>query len=242
MREIAVIGACLIGTSVLLAAPIASAAYVDFEDTGASAAGQTSWVAPTATTDGVTVTVSSAPSGTAISYEVGDGFGVTEDCGSTRKCAGYEWDEIEKKEQLTVQFDSAVVLSSISLTDLFNENGYLETGTIDLYSGDGTLLKSVAVIADEGQFLNSSNGLLDVVTDVQGLTVTKIVFTAPGKAYEDGLQTNKEFSVAKIAFEKATGVPELDPRSAAGGISLAACGLLIALGRRRSDTMPTATG
>jgi hypothetical protein len=212
----------LAGATVLLAAPSAFAAYVDFTEVAdLSVNGEDSWSYDTV--DGVTVTVTAMPdepvNATSLYWDSDDGFGVNG--------WSYEDDEIEGFESLEIRFtDTAsseaveVQVDELYLTDLFNEHGYLETGTATLDNG------SIDIEADPNEILGSgSNGELTLAV---AEATTSITLKAPG--WHDG--KNEEYSIAGLSFS-TTAVPELDPSAAGGGLAFLASFLLVATGRRR---------
>jgi hypothetical protein len=174
---------------VLLLAGTAAAATVDFRDAAifggpGGANYKTTFSAPA---DGYTVTLTAMPFGARLYWDSTDGMGVR---------YSYEGDEIESIERLKIGFSTPVYLSSLLLTDLFNE-GYLERGSYQL-NGTGSWTSFEAL---SSQTPSSSNGELTLLfaPDTQ---VTSIMFRAPG--YLPTLNQRHEFSVAAI---EATAVP-----------------------------------
>ena len=160
---------------VLLLAGSAAASTVDFrnETTFGGALNQTSFF------DGNTITVTAMPNGARLWWDSTDGFGVQ---------YGYEKDEIESVERLKIGFSTPVHLSSVLITDLFNE-GYLERGSYQLNeSGNWIYFSALA-----SQTPSSSNGELTVPID-PNVWVNSITFRAPGQL----LFQAHEFSVAAI--------------------------------------------
>ena len=102
----------------------------------------------------------------------------------------YESDEIEGRERLKIGFSTPMYLSSVWLTDLFNE-GYLERGSYRL-NGTGSWISFSALST---QTPSSSNGELKLSLD-PNTQVTSIMFRAPG--YLPFLNQRHEFSVAAI--------------------------------------------
>lgn len=160
--------------------------------------------------DGVTVTFAANPSPGTLYHDTEDGLGVRLD---------YETDEIEGVELLVVSFSEPVLLEELYITDLYNEQGYLENGFYDL-NGTSTF---TAFGAEPDQLRFTTNG--DKTLAI-GSVVTSFALRAPGLM--DG--QNHDFSLGGFAFSNATPVPE--PSS----LSLFALGAL-AIGtaiRRRS--------
>ena len=168
----------------LLLVETAGAATVNFRDatTFGGALNQPSF---SASVDGYTITVTAKPKGALLWWDSTDGFGVQ---------YGYEADEIESMERLKIKFSTPVYLSSVLITDLFNE-GYLELGFYRL-NGSGKWIK---FSADPSQTPSTSNGELMLLLD-PNVPVTSILFRAPGR-WRHG---DHEFSVAAI---EATAVP-----------------------------------
>jgi len=129
--------------------------------------------------DGGTITVTATPIGARLWWDSTDGLGVQ---------YSYERDEIESLERLRVGFSNPVYLSSILVTDLFNE-GYLEQGSYQL-NGSGNW---VTFSANPAQIPGSTNGELTLTLGSNPL-VSSILFRAPGQVFN---QTH-EFSVARI--------------------------------------------
>ena len=107
----------------------------------------------------------------------------------------YENDEIEGRERLRIAFSTPVYLSSVLLTDLFNE-GYLERGFYRL-NGTGDWIRFKA---DPGQ-TPGTNGELELLFD-SSVIVNSIAFRAPGLL--PLRDQSHEFSVAAI---QANAVP-----------------------------------
>jgi hypothetical protein len=164
----------------LLIAGPAAASTIDFRDAAFSGANyQASFSAPV---DGYTVTLRALPNGAKLYWDSTDGMGVR---------YSYEADEIEGIERLRIRFSTPVYLTSVLLTDLFNENGYLERGSYRLNAtGSWTRFK-----ADPGQTLGSTNGELELLFDPETI-ITSIAFRAPG--WLPLRNQNHEFSVAAM--------------------------------------------
>jgi len=131
----------------------------------------------------------------------------------------YENDEVESVERLRIQFSTPVYVSSILVTDLFNE-GYLERGSYQL-NGTGGWVNFFAL---PGQTPSSSNGELTLLLD-STVPISSILFRAPGQL--PFLNQKHEFSVAVIEAV-ATPLP--------AAVWLLGSGLvgLVALRRRRA--------
>ena len=135
-----------------------------------------------------------------------DGFGVKTG----------EIDEIERPEFLVVRFLNADdpggpgnwhyikhMLSELNITNLFNENGYLERGaykfTVNEVDGDW-----VAFLADAGQVPGSTNGVLALPVPTPPHSdeyADYITFTAPEPGYTIPNGQNFEFSLAGLNAE-----------------------------------------
>lgn len=171
--------------AVLLAAGTATASTVDFRTAAFSGAMNQ----PTygAGIDGNTITLTALPTGARLWWDSTDGLGVR---------YSYENDEIEGIEQLRIGFATPVHLSSVLLTDLFNENGYLERGSYQL-NGTGAWM-SFQALPDQ---IPGTNGELTLLID-SSVPVSSITFRAPG--WLPLLNQRHEFSVAAI---ETTAVP-----------------------------------
>ncbi|HET6466493.1 MAG TPA: hypothetical protein VFH55_12865, partial [Nitrospiria bacterium] len=135
-----------------------------------------------------------------------DGFGVKTG----------ELDEIERPEFLVVRFLNAAdpggpgnwhyvkhQLSQINITNLFNENGYLERGAykFTLNEVDGSW---IAFLADTSQVLGSTNGVLNLPVPTPPHSdelADFITFTAPEPGYTIPSGENFEFSLAGLNAE-----------------------------------------
>jgi hypothetical protein len=164
----------------LLLAGTAGAATVDFRN-GATFGGAFNQPFFSASVDEYTITITAAPTGARLWWDSTDGLGVQ---------YRYERDEIESVERLRIGFSTPVHLSSILVTDLFNE-GYLERGSYQL-NGTGNWIQFSAL---PGQTPSTSNGELTLVLD-PSVPVSSILFRAPGRI--PSLNQNHEFSVARI--------------------------------------------
>ena len=176
---------------ILLLSTGASASYIDFTDSGPSpipdfspALGQTSFPI---TIDGVklTFTPGTNPPDTVnpptLWWDSTDGFGVQ---------YGYEQDEIEGPEFLTLSFEvlngiaplgaqanmTPFYLEKVFVSDLFNEWGYTERGAYQ-YEGPDGMSKWVDFFAAPGQDFGVTNGerSIDIYQPVHWIT-----FAAPG--------------------------------------------------------------
>jgi len=134
----------------------------------------------------------------------------------------YEDDEVEGPERLTVALThpQPLVWDSILLTDLFHEDGYLESGAVSFDGGLGWLWFQ----ADPGQVPGSTNG--ELTLDVNQIA-TSALFKAPGRSE----CKNQEFAVAALQVH-----PTPEPDSAAlvviGVVLLGVGGLWQKLRRR----------
>jgi hypothetical protein len=160
-----------------------------------------------ASAGGVTTTLTPDPREAKLYWDSTDGIGVR---------WSYETDEIEAIEKLTVSFSTPIRVQEIMLTDLFYEDGYLETGWYELDGGAANWFS-----ADLSQIPGSTNGVKLLSLDQ---TVSSIRFGAPGRF--DG--ENHEFSVARIRFGAAAPIPE-----PASGALLGLGGMLVGLAVRR---------
>jgi hypothetical protein len=171
--------------ALLLSGPV-SAALVDFRDSGAFGAAN---YQPSFSTgiNGYTVMLTALPNGARLYQDSTDGLGVR---------YSYEADEIEGIERLAIGFSTPVRLSSLLITDLFNE-GYLERGSYQL-NGTGSWITFQALTS---QVPGSTNGELTVLF-APNTVASSIAFRSPG--YLASLNQRHEFSVAAI---EASAVP-----------------------------------
>ncbi|NPV04891.1 MAG: VPLPA-CTERM sorting domain-containing protein [Syntrophaceae bacterium] len=191
---------------VLFMAGTATASTVDFRTSAFSGAMNQPTFA--AGIGGNTVTLTALPTGARIWWDSTDGLGVR---------YSYENDEIEGVERLRIGFAAPVQLSSVLLTDLFNESGYLERGAYQL-NGTGAWI-SFQALPDQTP---GTNGELMLMID-SSVPVSSITFRAPG--WLPLLNQRHEFSVAKM---------ETAPVPIPGAVWLLGTGLLgLAAIRRR---------
>jgi hypothetical protein len=165
---------------VLLLAGTAAASTYDFRDASifGTALNQQSF---SADVDGNTITVTASPAGARLWWDSTDGFGVR---------YLFESDEVQGIERLKIGFAAPVSLSSVLITDLFNDGGYLERGYYQL-NGSGSWIEFTALPSQ----ISGTNGELTVPIDPSVL-VSSIMFRAPGLVLFP-LQSH-EFSVAAI--------------------------------------------
>ena len=132
-----------------------------------------------------------------------DGFGVKTG----------ELDEIERPEFLVVRFLNAddpggpgnwhyvrQMLSQLNITNLFNENGYLERGAYQL-TVNGVEGDWVAFLANTSQVLGSTNGVLNLSVPTpphSDVFADYVTFTAPEPGYPIPPGENFEFSLAGL--------------------------------------------
>src|SRR5262245_12492057 len=213
-----------IGLFIVTAASPAFAADINFRSSAFSGANGKSSFEYTAS-DGVKLTISAAPAPKAKLYQDSqDGFGVDSKY-------GYEKDEIEALETLTISFSETVLITDVFLSDLFIEDpligkSYKEYGYYRLDNGSKNLVVAKA---------KGGNGEITVQPDAWASSIN---FSAPGLTGLFGLHNN-EFSVAGLSYDKkgcgGGAVPELDP-SATGTamLLLVGCALLLTDKRRRT--------
>jgi hypothetical protein len=160
----------------LLVAGTAAASTYDFRDaaTYGGAMNQPSFTA------GV-ITITATPTGARLWWDSTDGFGVR---------YLFESDEVQGIERLKIGFASPVRLSSVLITNLFNEDGYLERGYYQL-NGSGSWIEFTALPSQTP----GTNGERTVPID-SSVLVSSIMFKAPGLDLFP-LQFH-EFSVAAI--------------------------------------------
>jgi hypothetical protein len=200
MRTSALIG----GFTVMLVASPAFAALINYKDAAHSgASGQTSYAT---SAGGTTVTAKAGPVGANITWNAGDGLGVN-------STAGWEADEIEGKESLTLTFSQPTLITALYLTDLFREGGYTEKGS---YTLDGGAAKEFSASEATG-----TNGAKTVAVNK---TATVIKLYAPDKS------GRYEFSLAGVAFAD---VPELSPEATGTAMTIILGGFAIMFGSRR---------
>jgi hypothetical protein len=174
---------------VLIFAGTAAASTVDFRDsaTFGGALNQSSY---SASVDGNTITLTAMPTGARLWWDSTDGLGVR---------YLFESDEIQGVERLKISFAAPVQLESVLITDLFNEDGYLERGYYQLNGSDSWIQFTALASQTSG-----TNGELTVPIDPSVL-VSSILFRSPGLVLFP-LQSH-EFSVAAIVTDPPTSVP-----------------------------------
>lgn len=189
------------------------------------------------TIEGITVTLTPGPSGTALYWDKDDGFGVTG--------PSYEKDEIEGNETLTVSFTDAqgnsveVILDSFNVSDLFfeqDDEGKLTYAEVGKYQVDGAGVVSFTPDGVAGHSNVNGTGTLSV-----GASTSTLVLTAPGKIvknygwgpWKKQSHQDHEYSLAGLSFHVVS-VPELSVGGAAPALLLlGAMGLVLGGGRRR---------
>jgi hypothetical protein len=218
--------------SFLSTASIASAAYaidIDFTSIPPGADGASEW---STTVDGVTVTVTPGP-GTELSWDAQDGFGVSG--------GGYENDEIEGDEVLTVTFTDStgapveVELVSFEVSDLFKERSNFGFGRYDEvgnYQVDGQA--TVGFTPKHGVTgYSKPNGEGTVLV---GESTTTLALTAPGytkwSKHKKWFKQDHEFALGGISFEVVS-TPELGTSGAAAAALLLGGLGMVLKGRRR---------
>jgi hypothetical protein len=167
-------------------APPAGAVTIDFRsDAFAGADGAASFASEA---DGISLTYLPLPTPDARLYWDGtDGFGVR---------YAYETDEIEGAESFRIDFSEAVYLETVWVTDLFDENGYLERGSYEL---DGGSPVEFTALSGQGSGTNGERTL------AIGAWTSSIAFRAPGRLDGQG----HEFSVAGIRIrDRVQPMPE----------------------------------
>ena len=169
----------LMAILMLLLAGTAVATTVDFRD--ATFSGGLNQPSFSANVDGYTITATAMPTGARLWWDNTDGLGVQ---------YRYENDEIESVERLRIGFSTPVHLSSVLVTDLFNE-GYLERGSYQL-NGTGNWIDFSAL---PSQTPSNSNGELTLQLD-PSLLINSITFRSPGQILFPNQR--HEFSVAAI--------------------------------------------
>ena len=169
----------------------AEADYIDFTGGAfATADGQPSFAG---TYYGIGLYFDPAPSGATLYWDQKDGFGVR---------YGYEYDEIEAKETLTILMTTGpVFLESVSLTDLFYEGAprFFERGSYQLNDGAWIDFAQDDVAQAPSPGSNGEFTLLVSAPDVGSIT-----FRAPGRLNNG---QNHEYSVGGLSAYKIE-VPE----------------------------------
>lgn len=211
MKKLLITAAALLFTSNVFSATDARAVSVDFTDASWSVvAGNNSF---TTSVGGVDLTLSAFTLGFPfgdLSWTAGDGIGVD-------SILGYQSDEIEGVEGLLLTFSEAVILSQITITDLF-----VEAGLVGNYAEVG----SFQIGGNPPVNFSSAGGAGNLDISLPDIVASSILFTAPGlqTSFLPPFLSAHEFSVGGVEF---TAVPE--PAS----ILLLGSGLLGALGLRR---------
>ncbi|MFO7740105.1 MAG: PEP-CTERM sorting domain-containing protein [Desulfatiglandaceae bacterium] len=138
---------------------------------------------------GLEMTVSANPVGEATLWRDNmDGYGVQLNYAGTYW--DYEEDEIQGPEYLAISFSEPVILKNVSVTNLFYENGYHETGFYSLNDG-----KTWNVFqAEANQILGCTNGETDVYIDAE---MDSILFAAAGVMANQ----NHDFSISGLTLE-----------------------------------------
>ena len=129
-------------------------------------------------TDGVKITVRALNG--KLSWDDEDGFGI--------KGVGYENDEVEGQERISFSFLEDVKLSTVSLSDLFYEDGYFEKGSYQLTRQSNTSVNHAFSARDSSSAGNQRISINAVVSS--------IIFQAPGIV---GKQDH-EFSISALTF------------------------------------------
>jgi hypothetical protein len=196
------------------------------------------------TKDGVTVTFTalnngSASSSTDLTWQNGDGFGVdtpTDSNGTTAndKTAGGDVlitsDEINAKESIKVTFSKEVLIQSIAITDIYDEQqvkGYwflwpTETGAWKVTSASGSDVGTF-----EGVSLRDGTNNGEIKVNINELATILSVYST-----NTGSEANyKGFSLAGITFT-AKSVPELSGQGI-GAAAFLLFGAAQILGARR---------
>jgi len=208
--------------ALLLFAPTAPAASIDYVSGGAVCHGQ---AACGLTVDGVLVTLRAQPADTRLWWDPEglDGIGIHP--------GSYEMDEIEAPEWLAIEFSQPVLLTAVHLTDLFYQEvslwgfsaspAYNECGWYTLNGGPA--LDFCQTDPTELQVSALGAYMLDFGA---GTLVTSIGMSGYGVTWYDGNQysIHHDFSLARLEF---AAIPE--PAT----LSLVALGLGMAAWRVR---------
>ncbi len=177
----------------------ASAVTVNFADPSWAVGGSTS--STSQSLGGVTVTVSSLPTGTSLTWATHDGFGVTKS-GDT---PGNE-DEINHRgdginEQLLVSFGQAVNVTSLRLSDFFTDtSGQHQTPSDDIaeisYNGGGSFASFIATQS------NAGDPYTDIASSASG--ITSILFQSGNPDIGSGYSiAGLDFNVAPVPLPPA---------------------------------------
>lgn len=203
----------------------------------------------TTTVDGVTVTFTALNNGytsssTDLTYQRGDGFGV-----DTSSDSNVNWqtgndrtpegdvlatsDEINAKESIKVVFSEEVLIESIAITDIYDQQKVknywfvwpTETGAWKITGSDGTEYGSF-----EGEDLRNGTNNGEISVDVGELATILSVYST-----NKGDEANyKGFSLAGITFSTAK-VPELSGQGV-GAAAFLLFGAAQMIGARRRRT------
>jgi len=164
--------------AIFLLATTAAASQIDFRNIADFGGAKDQLSFSIAHSSGFNLDFDPGPAGATLWWDKNDGFGVQ---------YAYEGDEVEGDEWLRLDFSPNVILVEIHFTDLFNELGYLETGSFEI-NGSGTWTPFSAL---EDQQWGNSNGELFFPVNQQ---VDFITFMAPG--WDNG--QHHEYAVAGV--------------------------------------------
>jgi len=229
----------------LLLPSAAFGAELDLTDITGFVSGSSTY---TTTADGVTVTFTALNEGqtsssTDLTYQRGDGFGVDtryDSNGTTsndRTPTGdvlITSDEINGKESIKVTFSEQVLIESIAITDIYDEQrvrGYYfvwptETGKWKVTSADG----STEYGTFEGEEIRDGSNNGEITVDISELATVLSVYST-----NTGAEANyKGFSLAGITFSTVK-VPELSGQSM-GAAAFLLFGAAQMIGARRRRT------
>jgi hypothetical protein len=137
---------------------------------------------------GVNLTVSVGVLGSTLWRDNFDGYGIQYNFEGL--FMDYAEAEIQGMESLRIDFSETISLHDVSITDLFFENGYHETGMYSLDNGSSWTFFQAA----SNQLLGYKNGEADIAVDAE---TDSILFAAPGLLANQ----NHEFSVGGLTFE-----------------------------------------
>ena len=156
---------------------------------------------------GLTITFMSSNRNGVLWWDSTDGFGIAGN--------GYEQDEVEQPEVLSVQFNKTIHITSFTISDLFIENGYAEIG----WWGLNGLFTSPTYYTAFQQFQDDGTGLYTLSINAE--ISSRIYFSAPGLSIAG---QNHEFSLAGV---------EITPVPLPGALWLLGSGLICLLGLRK---------